>query len=36
MDEEELEHVKLQNVEKGILAELPEGYVYKMLRVEKL
>ena len=34
MDEEKLEHVKLQNVEKRILAELPEGYVYKMLRVE--
>ena len=35
MDEDEIEHVTLQNAEKRILAELPEGYVYKMLRVEK-
>ena len=35
MDEDEIEHVILQNAEKRILAELPEGYIYKMLRVEK-
>ena len=35
MDEDEIEHVTLQNAEKRKLAELPEGYVYKMLRVEK-
>jgi len=35
IDEDELEHVKLENAEKRILAELPEGYVYKMFRVKK-
>ena len=34
MDEEELENVELQNIEKKIITELPEGYVYKMHRVE--
>ena len=34
MDEEELQNVELQNIEKKILTELPEGYVYKILRVE--
>ena len=35
MDEDEIEHVTLQNAEKRILAELPEGYVYKILTAEK-
>ena len=35
MDEDEIGHVNLQNAEKRILAELPESYVNKMLRVEK-
>ncbi len=30
-DEDEF---KMQSVEKRVLADLPEGYVYKMLRVE--
>ena len=34
MDEEELENVEFQNNDKKILTEMPEDYVYKILRVE--